>query len=904
MGSPDEEKEEKKEDEEEEEVELVAEGLDSIRQEVLSAPIELNVAPPMDIGEKEYPQMVQSAVPSDLDDIAVQMAIPTEGMVAAPPPSEEPPKPRDKVLVKADDLIAKARQLTREYKYEAALQQITKRINLLKAKSYKYEYAQTLLFGGHVLNIIQKSDEAKALLEDGIEVLKGTTHEDSNITANLKVELGIADQKLGDFEQALEDFTQAGEIFKNNRAHSEYIRTLWNKGITYYNLQDWKSAVELYLEIARESAKRSTAMTSRLRSLQKISELIQMVGKRSEGKFDSKKYFEEMDKLKIDYEQALAHEVRRITKGGQLEHEQAEQARDPANLALWNFNLAAAEVTAISGDLNSAINHYNKAIELYKEIGDKLGLSRCYQHLAFIKEKQGQDEEALSLLRQCIELREDLKETLKTEEYRTAIQAEIIPIYDELSYLEAKRKNYEASLNAIEQSKSRELINYLANESLDACPYVSDLLEEEEKALGKLRDLEADLFHFRMRYSQDVRRGNTPTVEDKEKLEQAISELHTELQEYRRNIWMKCIDSGNTKPPIQYDILSKVLEIFKQEKNWAILEFIWNPNRAQVMVYLISPSGMKLFQTKLTSKELNSLLKRYKTALIDQNEKELRKSAQIFSEKIIPAEVHAELEKAEKIQYLFVIPHKELHSIPFEIINHKNKFWGQKYAIVKNFSLDLSRITLQKRLEFLKKNPKMKNTAIIVGNPTMDLINAEVEAKEVEHMLTQKGFKAKLLLKKKSKEDVFVKSTNEQNIIHFAGHGVFITPEPILSHLQFATSALTAREITQLKLKNIPIVVLSACETAIPGFLGGNELVGFVRSFILAGSTTLVSTNWPVSDISARELIEKFYEFLLMGASVGISLQKARQFIAQKYKNKIIHWAAYTLFGDPFRKLL
>ncbi|MHA1265399.1 MAG: CHAT domain-containing protein [Candidatus Helarchaeota archaeon] len=890
--------EKKKEKESGDEKEGVpTESIPTIKQEILRSGLELNVPPPPDLSS-ELTDMSLTEAP-------VQMALPpTQEVISPPPLSTSLPPPRDKILLKMDELLSKARGFEREYKYEAALQQIIKGLNLLEKTKYHLEYAQILYFGGRIYNLIKKSDEAKSMLQRGLSVLEQHELAQSKTAANLKMELGIAYQNMGQFSAALTAFTEAGELFKQLSDQTNYLRSLWNKGITYYNLQDWKNAINLYLEIARESAKNSSTIATRLKSLQRLSDLIQMVGSRSGASFDSNEYLKEIDTLKIEYEEALAHEVRRITKGGELERLKAEAARDPANLALWHFNLAAAELTAPSGDLSSATKHYNQSITLYKEIGDRLGLSRCYQHLAYIKEKQGNIPEAISYLKQCIELREDLKETLKTEEYRTAMQAEIIPIYDELSYLESQLNNYTASLNAIEQSKSRELINILEKESIMPCPYVQDLLAEEEKALAKLRDLEVDLFHFRMRYSEVVRRGGVSSTDEKEKLESAIAALHNQLQDYRRDIWLKCVDSGAIKPPIEYNIFSQALDIFKTERNWAILEFIWNTRRAKMMIFYITPSEMKRFDSELSSETLTSLLKKYQTALIEQDAKMLQNSSLQISEKLIPASLYDELEKYPSLQYLFIIPHKELHSIPFEIVQHKNSYWGLKYSLVKNFSLDLARITLQKRREFLTKHPKAKNSALVVGNPTGDLLNAEIEAKEISQRLKQKGFKVKLLLKSKSKEDSFVKNTRDQTIIHFAGHGIFITPEPILSHLQFATSSLTAREIAQLKLKQIPIVVLSACETAIPGYIGGNELVGFVRSFILAGATSLVSTNWPVSDVSARELIEKFYENLLLGASIGISLQKARQYIAQKYHHQILHWAAYTLFGDPFRQIL
>ncbi len=899
--------EEKKKREEKEREEIAR----LIKRDILDSGIEMNVAAPPDIGHRVRDSIAQE-IPADLQmDSPAQMEAPIQS--EAPPETEsyapiplEPPKPRNKVLVKSDELLAEARKLIKEHKYELAIQRINERINLLKKTEYKYDYARTFFYGGQTLNEIGQHSEAKHLLEQGIEALKGTSYETGSTMAGILVELGIAYRKLGKYNQALEKFNQAADFYKKDGNQRSYINTLYNKGIVFYDIKDWKSAIEVYLEIAKASEEDPEEMSARLKSLQRVADVISLAESAGSADFDSDPYLRQIKSMKGDYEKALAHELRRAAKGRTLEDIQAEQAKDPSNLALWHFNLAAAEITASSGDLSVAKTNYNKAIELYKELGDKLGLSRCYHHLAYIKEKEGDLKEAVSLLRECIKLREDLKESMKLEEYRTAIHAETIPLYDDLSYLEAKLKNYQASLNAIEQSKSRELINHLANESLNTCPFIKNLLEEEEKTLGKLRDLEQDLYDFGMRYSEDVRRGyrEERMLEDRKKLEQQIAELHNQLQDYRRDIWMKCIDTGNVKPPIEYDIYSNGMKIFQKEQNWAILEFIWNPRRAEIMVFFLTSEGMKLFQTSLDPKELKDMLNQYKTSLIEEDDNALNKSAQKFSEKIIPSQLFDELDATSNIQYLFIIPHKELHSIPFEVIQHKGQYWGQKYCIVKNFSLDLSRITLQKRIQFSEKHPKPKQLAVVVGNPTMDLPNAEVEAREVERMLKEKGFKVKLMMKKKSTEAAFTKEVTDKMIVHYAGHGIFITPEPILSHLIFTSSDLTAREITQLKLNNLPIVVLSACETAISGFLGGNELVGFVRSFILSGSTTIVTTNWPVHDESAQELICKFYENLLMGASVGIALQNARKFIAQKYNNQIVHWAAYTLFGDPFRRLI
>jgi len=123
-------------------------------------------------------------------------------------------KEEKKVLVKAEKLFNKAKVLFTEYKYEAAMQQITGLKKLLKNTKFKPEYAHTMLYAGYILNTIRKNDEAQIWLEEGIAVLKGTEFEPSRLTADLQVQLGIAFQKLGKFNEALAEFNKAGTLYQ------------------------------------------------------------------------------------------------------------------------------------------------------------------------------------------------------------------------------------------------------------------------------------------------------------------------------------------------------------------------------------------------------------------------------------------------------------------------------------------------------------------------------------------------------------------------------------------------------------------------------------------------------------------------------------------------------------------
>jgi CHAT domain-containing protein len=74
---------------------------------------------------------------------------------------------------------------------------------------------------------------------------------------------------------------------------------------------------------------------------------------------------------------------------------------------------------------------------------------------------------------------------------------------------------------------------------------------------------------------------------------------------------------------------------------------------------------------------------------------------------------------------------------------------------------------------------------------------------------------------------------------------------------------LTADEIAYLTLSGTEMVVLSACETGLGEFAGGEGLLGLQRAFQVAGARTVVATLWSVDDRYARELMQKFYGKLL-----------------------------------------
>jgi CHAT domain-containing protein len=89
--------------------------------------------------------------------------------------------------------------------------------------------------------------------------------------------------------------------------------------------------------------------------------------------------------------------------------------------------------------------------------------------------------------------------------------------------------------------------------------------------------------------------------------------------------------------------------------------------------------------------------------------------------------------------------------------------------------------------------------------------------------------------------------------------------------------------------------------------VGGEGLISLTRAFLYAGSRTVLSTLWSVSDESTAELMGEFYRRLAAGENKPAALRGAqRDFIAARVapvtRSQTAHpfyWAGFILSGQP-----
>jgi hypothetical protein len=114
--------------------------------------------------------------------------------------------------------------------------------------------------------------------------------------------------------------------------------------------------------------------------------------------------------------------------------------------------------------------------------------------------------------------------------------------------------------------------------------------------------------------------------------------------------------------------------------------------------------------------------------------------------------------------------------------------------------------------------------------------------------------------------------------LHFATHGttnnvrafdsaLILTrpakpPEPRVGE-PYLDGRLTAAEVLEYWQLDAELVTLSACESGLGRFGGGDGLLGFAQAFLLAGSRAVCLTLWQVDDTATALLMDRFYRNLL-----------------------------------------
>ncbi len=133
------------------------------------------------------------------------------------------------------------------------------------------------------------------------------------------------------------------------------------------------------------------------------------------------------------------------------------------------------------------------------------------------------------------------------------------------------------------------------------------------------------------------------------------------------------------------------------------------------------------------------------------------------------------------------------------------------------------------------------------------------------------------------------------DVLHLACHAQFRSDNPMFSALHLHDGPLTVEAVQGTRLK-ASLVVLSACETGVSEAGSGEESVGLVRAFLVAGAARVLASLWPVDDHITAAFMQAFYAAMGRGADPALALRLAQIEIKAAHPHPF-YWSAFALHG-------
>ena len=266
--------------------------------------------------------------------------------------------------------------------------------------------------------------------------------------------------------------------------------------------------------------------------------------------------------------------------------------------------------------------------------------------------------------------------------------------------------------------------------------------------------------------------------------------------------------------------------------------------------------------------------------------------SQSIFEDIIPGEIYDHIQGKQ----LIVIPDYTLQRLPFESLvvdTAQQRYLLEEVEISYVYSMSLLAHNQGRSVategEFLGVAPVKFNT---LGLPALDGSQGEITG-------IAGLFESDVLLNEDATKANFLNAALNPKVIHLATHAdVGQGDNPWIA---FSDAKMYLKEIYATK-TNSEMVVLSACNTSDGNLKRGEGIMSLARGFFYSGAKSVVSSLWPVTDASGKDIMISFYKYMDKGYSKSKALREAKlNYLNTAKATELKHpfyWAGYIVVGD------
>jgi len=536
-----------------------------------------------------------------------------------------------------------------------------------------------------------------------------------------------------------------------------------------------------------------------------------------------------------------------------------------------------------SSNLHSAAADYqNEALKRALTTGQIQTISRAYANLSSIYDKIGDYSQALSNAR----LAYDTAKSESDDRLRTWMIAysslqignifrkagdlkDAIASYNECLDLNQNLENY---YGLYEAHKNR-FSCYIASGNDDAArqelkttlglaeKYRAEILEEDNR--NHFFDLEQNVYDLAIDF-QYSRAGDPEKAFDFSEASRARSllDLVNSKGSVPANQAAADVTFTSLSQPLKRQEIQARIPASGQIVQYAVLS-------DKLLIWLISKTRFLTLESKISQDDLTEKVFAFVNAISDRTAPATASDQGKELWELVLKPVEPYLLKEDPV---YLVPDKVLNYLPFAaLINpNSNEFLVQEYLTVTTPSSSLLVIAS----EAAKRKQKSRSERLLsVGNPSFDraefpgLVNlpsAEAEAGEVARFYPNHS----LLIRDLARKQRVQSEMERSDVIHFAVHSFFDQHSPFRSKLVLAKPAtnetesgvLEANEIYRMHLSQPRLVVLSACQSGVERYYGGEGMFSLTRPFLAAGVPLVIASLWAVDSEATAQLMISFHK--------------------------------------------
>ena len=752
---------------------------------------------------------------------------------------------------------------------DQAISEYQRALNLLnelnRDRSYDFYVTETHAGLGRVYT--SAGDHVKALASLNLALKTATEAQIANVLNSL----GYLYMEQEDYAQADAQFHQTLKIYRSAKNEIEESRVLLNLGVVQQRQGNYEQALALFRQ-SLNAATTTKVVDVEIAALEGIGVVLT-----AQSRFDdalkalnkgltiAREKEDKMRQTELLWRTAQTYQQMK-------EYARAEQLAQDAVVVARAMRLPKLTflATATLGDAYAANNKAELAIETLKDSIDQLET---------LRDRVAGREEGLQLF----------------------FENKVGPYHSLVMLLTTQGKNLEALLYA-ERAKGRVLLDAISGGKSD----LANVLTESEK-------LEEQ--HLIKKVSEINQRIKTQPDGDTRAQNELYSQLDAarlEVASFKDRTYVEHPELRRRSGVAQALTLASV-KTLTHTSDLAYLEYVVTGKKLGVFIVkrnrVTNQPDIRYLNLPVNADELGPKVNQFHSMLAERHPNHRKLSRELYQLLIEPV-----AKALQNITTVCIVPDGVLWTLPFQALTTKHgHYLVEQYALYYAPSLSVLH-----EMNDRSRQTITNGSLIAFGNPVIGrdeklnqdlcpLPEAETEVAEVATAVRSKV--KKVFVGREADEKSFKALAPAYATIHLATHGVLDNRDPLYSHLLLTKTegdvendgSLEAREIMNMQL-NADLAVLSACETGNGRISPGEGVIGMSWAFFVAGTRSMVVSQWRVNSASTSQLMKNFYQALASQPNDGNKSGALRKASVRLLKDPRychpFYWGGFVLVGS------